>query len=260
MRADWYDFPGWYDILHSAGTAREVDGLSRIEKRFSKAKGQSVWLEPACGTGRYLRVAAGRGIGVIGFDRSAKMIDYARASLKSRGLRGEVFVGDMTGFTTRRRATLAFCTINTIRHLRSDAEMLAHFACVRRALAPGGVYAVGTETCRYGVDFPSEDIWEGRRGVVHVKQAVQYLPPKRGERIERVISHLVITTPRGVEHLDSTYDLRAYSAAEWASLLNRAGWRVVAICDGDGRDALRGPRGTVVGGYGVYVLAPGLRT
>lgn len=256
MRADWYEFPGWYDILHTPGTAREVDGLSRIEERFSTAKGKRVWLEPACGTGRYLRVAAGRGIGVIGFDRSARMIDYAKASFKKREIHGELFVGDMTKFTTKRRAALAFCPINTIRHLQSDADVLAHLACVRRALAPGAVYAVGVETCRYGVDFPAEDIWEGRRGVVHVKQMVQYLPPKKKERVERVISHLVITTPRRAEHLDSTYDLRSYSESEWSRLVTKAGWHVLGICDGDGNDALRTGRGAVVGGYGVYVLTP----
>ncbi|MBL8747219.1 MAG: class I SAM-dependent methyltransferase [Phycisphaerae bacterium] len=256
MRADWYEFPGWYDILHAAGTAREVDGLSRMEERFSEARGRRVWFEPACGTGRYLRVAAGRGIGVIGLDRSAKMIEYARSSLRNRGLRGELIVGDMTKFRTRRKATFAFCPINTIRHLRSDSAMLAHFACVRCVLLTGGVYAVGIETCRYGEEFPSEDVWEGRRGAAHVRQTVQYLPGKRGRRAERVISHLAITTPRGVQHLDSRYDLRTYSFEQWSRLIARAGWTCVAVCNGDGDDAMRGPHGAVVGDYGVHILKP----
>lgn len=262
MRADWYEFPGWYDILHTPGTAREVTGLERIEKRFGKARepaNQRLWLEPACGTGRYLRVAAGRGIGAVGFDLSQRMIDYATDSFARRRFPGRFFVGDMTDFRIPRRATFAFCPINTIRHLATDAAMLRHFACVRRALAPGGIYVVGTETGRYGVDFPAEDIWEGRRGRVRIRQVVQYLPANRRERMERVISHLTINTPSGEQELTSTYSLRAYSIAEWDALLKRAGWRVLGICDADGGEALRGPRGSVIGGYGLYVLAPSTR-
>lgn len=256
MRADWYDFPGWYDILHAPGTAREVSGLERIERRFGTAPGRRVWFEPACGTGRYLRVAAGRGIRVIGLDRGERMIEYTRDTFARRRLRGEFLIGDMTCFRLRERCTFAFCTINTIRHLASDRDMLAHLSCVRRALAPGGVYAVGIETSRYGLDFPSEDVWKGRRGSAQVVQAVQYLPPKRGARREHVISHLTITTPLRDEHLTSTYDLRSYSEGEWAALLKRARWRVLGVCDADGRNALRTARGSVVGGYGIYVLSP----
>lgn len=255
MTGDWYDYPAWYDILHAAGTAREVTGLERIEARYCTARGR-LWLEPACGSGRYLRTAAGRGIRVIGFDRSEGMIDYARTMMKRRSERARFFVADLADFASPARATFAFCPINTIRHLPSDRAMLAHFACVRRALASGGVYALGIETCRYGLEFPSEDIWEGRRGRVHVQQAVQYLPPGRGERIERVISHLTIRTPTVARHLDSRYDLRAYSDAELFRLLAKARWRVLGVCDADGHDALRGPRGRIVGGYGLYVLAP----
>lgn len=256
MRADWYDFPGWYDILHAPGTAREIDGLERIEQRFSSAKSKRAWLEPACGSGRYLRVAAARGVRAIGFDRSEKMIDYARATFRKKRLRAELFVGDMTRFTITRPATLAFCPINTIRHLPSNEALLAHLRCVRRALVPGGIYVVGIETCRYGLEFPSEDVWVGKRGRTTVRQTVQYLPPTRRTRIERVISHLEIDTHAGSLCLDSTYDLRAYSARQWEDCLTRARWRVLGVCDADGHDALRGPRGAIVGGYGLHVLSP----
>ena len=60
---DWYRLPAWYDILHAAGTAEEVDGLEAIASRWVRpaSRGPMRWLEPACGTGRYLRVIAGRG-------------------------------------------------------------------------------------------------------------------------------------------------------------------------------------------------------
>lgn len=256
VRADWYDFPHWYDILHTPGTAGEVDGLERIERRFCRVRERRLWLEPACGTGRYLRVAAGRGIRVVGFDRNARMMDYARATCARRGLPARFFIADMTRFRPPARASFAFCPINTIRHLLTDRAMLAHLACMRRALAPGGVYAVGLEACRYGRDRPTRDEWVALRGRTHVRQVVRYHPPRRQNRLEHVCSTLVVTGPMGVRRIVSEYDLRAYSARQWFALLRRARWSVLGVCHADGRDAPLGPGGRIPGGYAVYVLSP----
>lgn len=263
---DWYDLPAIYDILHAPGTAREVTGLERIARRFGQApiRGRRpTWLEPACGSARYLRVAARRGAWIIGFDRSESMIRYARSSFRRRRLRGELFAADMTSFRTPRPVDFAFCTISTVRHLMSDSDMLAHLDCVRRALAPGGVYALGIELCRYGLEFPSEDVWVGARGSCRVRQVVEYLPaPRRGERArrERVISHLTVTSPRSQRHLDTVYDLRSYSLREWARLLDRSEFVVAGVCDPMGGEPIRGPRGHIVGGYAVWVLRPKTRS
>lgn len=284
-RVDFYEVPSLYDILHASGTAREVDGLERIVERFvGRGKGkrrrtahrtvrpgtahravppgrESVWLEPACGTGRYLRVAAGRGVRAIGFDESEAMIGYARRRMEVLGLERHVdlFCGDMTDFATHLgtgRIDFAFNLINTIRHLESDAAMLAHFEQMRRVLGPSGVYAVGLSLTAYGLEFPSEDVWMGARGRCRVRQVVQYEPAAGGRgksaRAERVYSHLTVTRPRGCEELDSAYELRSYSRGQWMGLLGRAGFEVLGVVDEDGRDMAIGAFG-----YGVYVLRPG---
>jgi len=257
QRDDWYRHPSWYDILHAPGTAGEVTGLERIERRFSnRPLGRArTWLEPACGTGRYLRVAAARGRRVVGIDLGEEMIAYARASFARRGLRGRFVLGDITRFRLPVRVDFAFCLINSLRHLPSDEAMLAHFACMARALKLGAVYAVGLECSRYGRQFPSEDVWEGRRGPVRVQQVVQYRPPSARTRREGVFSHLTVTSPRTERHLDSVYDLRSYSEAEWSRLVARSAMREIGRCDPDGEDCLTGPAG-VVGGYAVRVLSP----
>lgn len=263
-RSGPYDDPWLYDVLHTPGTAREVDGLERIAARFVKrpARGLGVWLEPACGSGRYLRVAAGRGRRVIGFDLSEAMVAYARERARRLGLAGRsrYFVGDMTDFGGEVEAgsvDFAFNTINTVRHLESDEAALAHLRCVRRALKAGGVYAVGLSLCAYGVEVPSEDVWSGRRGGLGVTQTIQYLPPaarsgarnNTGGRFERVISHLEVKSGGRVHHVDSAYRLRGYNERQWRELVGRAGLRVVGVVDERGRDLpLSEP------GYGVFVL------
>ena len=154
---------------------------------------------------------------------------------------------------------VAFTPINSLRHLQTDRAMLAHFGQVARVLRPGGFYAVGLSITAYGVEEPSEDVWEGARGTCRVRQVVQYLPaPGRhgggagggaDARSERVISHMTIFTPRGVREIDSTYSLRAYDLAQWRSLVDRSPLRIEAVVDEQGEDLALAPPG-----YGVFVL------
>ncbi len=239
-----------YDILHTPGTAREVDGLARIEARYVPAGSRGAWLEPACGTGRYLRVAARRGARVVGFDRSSGMVAYARQRQERLGLGGTFFEADMTGFASgvRPRCGFAFNPINSVRHLMSDAAMLEHLGQMAIALRRGGVYALGLSTCAYGLERESEDVWTARRGGTRVRQVAQYLPPV-GSRRERVISHIDVETARGSRSIDSVYGLRSYSREQWRRLVGRSAMRVVGIVDEDGRE-MEEP----VFGYAVYVL------
>jgi SAM-dependent methyltransferase len=243
MSVSLYDDPRIYDILTTPGTTGEVENLERLARKWVRARARTpTWLEPACGTGRYLRVAVLRGHRVVGFDRDAGMIEYARQSLKKLGFedRARLFVAEMTEFASlvkRGSVQFAFNPFNTLRHLRTDTEVLLHLRGLSGALAPGGIYAVGLSLTRYGEEPPEEDVWEARRGCCRVQQLVQYLPPEdgsRGTRRERVVSHLAIERPGGTEHRDSTYDLRCYDLGQWRRLVARSAMRLVATVDPDG--------------------------
>jgi SAM-dependent methyltransferase len=212
------------------------------------AAGARVWLEPACGTGRYLRIAARGGHRVIGFDLSETMIEYA----KSRVPGGTFLVADMTRFADavgEGRVGFAFNLINTIRHLETDHAMLAHFREMRRVLTPRGVYAVGISLTLYNAEFPSEDVWEGGRGPCRIRQIVQYEPPGAGERTEHVYSHLHIRRGQREEHRDSTYGLRTYDKDQWLAVVKKGGFEIARVVDEDG-DEMEMPES----GYGIYLL------
>jgi hypothetical protein len=254
-----------------------------------------VWLEPACGSGRLLRAASAHGIDGIGFDIAPAMIGYARAcatrvkpmptpppSRRASPRAASItpitripprfFVASMRDFDDVARgepdfaprglppASLAFNLINTIRHITSDAEMLAHLAAVARTLAPRAAYLVGISLSSYGNEVETEDVWTGARAGVRVTQVIQYLPPsgRRGEasRAERVISHLTVTDSNAgpndpVEcHIDETYALRAYDLRQWRDIIERSALEVVATFDTDGN-----PTTPVEPGYAVHALA-----
>jgi SAM-dependent methyltransferase len=250
-----------FDILHEPGTRAEGRGLIRIARRFGAwpERGVPIFLEPACGSGRYLRALAGLGCRAVGFDVSPAMVAYARRTLRAAGLwalcaagrrRGATaFRADMTHFRVVYRADVVFSTINTIRHLPSDRAMLAHLARIRAALNPRGVCIIGLSLSLRG-ESPGEDVWTARRAGVRVTQVVQYLPPRRGRR-EWVHSHVVVRR-RGVEtHHDSRYWLRCYTRTRWNRLLARARFRTLGIVNEQGHDADPGRLG-----YALWVLRP----
>ncbi|MHB8080313.1 MAG: class I SAM-dependent methyltransferase [Candidatus Krumholzibacteriia bacterium] len=256
-RPGLYDDPVVYDTLLAPGTARELAALWRVARWCTWPPARAPWLltkrpsptaprwlEPACGTGRLLRLAAARGLRAVGFDRHPAMVAYAREAIARRGLgrRAHVFHADLTDFgdaVAPGSIDFAFCTLNTLRHLPSDAAMLAHLDQVARTLRPGAVYAVGLSLTRYGEELPDEDVWTARRGGLRVTQLASYLPPDAAAgrpRRERVISHLVVATARGgEEHRDDVYDLRCYDERQWAALLRRSPLRCLASFDADGR-------------------------
>lgn len=241
-----YADPSLYDILYTPGTAAEVDALERIERRYSEGalEPDRLWFEPACGTGRYLRVAQRRGRRVAGFDLDPGQIAYARRRLGPPSRR--LFVADMLDFTAafdqaglpRGRIRFAFNPVNTLRHLTSDAAYLTHLAQMARVMAPGGLYVVGLSLVDYDNLLPEEDTWTGRRGRCQVTQLVNYLPPEPGTaraRSETVISHLTVSRPRGEEHFDSHYSLHCCDERQWRQVLGKAGVSHLASCDWHGQ-------------------------
>ena len=245
--------PVLYDVVNTPETAREVDALQRAAHRFARTSGPgSVWLEPACGTGRYLRVLAGRGRKVRGYDPMPAMLAYADRRLARHAADHHLVRADFTTpITTLAPADVAFCPVNSVRHLTSDSAMLAHLDQIARSLAPGGVYLVGVDLHDPN-RVPDEDVWQATRGSLSVQQIIQYLPPAGRARTERVIVELVVTRPRGVENHSYAYDLRTYTERQWRDLIDRSALRLVATCDQNGRPF----EGTARLPYQIEVLAP----
>jgi len=240
-----YADPMLYDILYTPGTAAEVDALERIEKRYTEhaLKENRMWFEPACGTGRYLRVAQGRGRRVAGFDRDEGQLAYARKRLKCPPK--NLFKADMVDFCQAFQAselpphapTFAFNPVNSLRHLPSDAAYVEHFRQMSQVMAPGALYVVGLSMTDYDWLFDEEDIWEAARGPCRVTQLVNYLAPEPGTkraRRETVVSHLTVNRPGGEEHFDSSYDLHCCNISQWRRVLKRASVQWVDSCDGLG--------------------------
>ena len=83
----------------------------------------SSWVyEPGCGGGRLVVELAGRGFQVTGVDQSRSAVEFTRQTLTDRGLNAEIVVGDMREPLTDAEFDVAYCLVNTFRHLLTEED------------------------------------------------------------------------------------------------------------------------------------------
>ena len=97
-------------------------------------------LELGCGTGRVLLPIARDGIPCVGLDSAPAMLDVLRAKEPPSTLR--TVLAPMQEFDLDgERFRLIFSAFRPLQHLYTVEDQLACLACVRRHLAPGGLFA-----------------------------------------------------------------------------------------------------------------------
>ena len=221
----FYAHPRLHDALQGEETSSEVRLLERI---FGvHGNGGRAWLEPACGTGRLVAALAARGWNVSGYDVEPRMLAYARRA----GTRVER--GDLRSFRRPGAFDFAFCLQSSFRHLLTERDARSHLRLTAKSLRPGGLYVLGLDLTDYRQPDPDEETWEVRDAGRLIRQVQMSLPPDRRTRRERILQ-FVSSGPR---LLRIEYDLRAYDARQFRSLLAASPFRLAAVYDPWGRPA-----------------------
>lgn len=232
-----YIEPMLYDVVNTPQTAQEIDAMERVVKQHGNPG--SSWLEPACGTGRYLRTLLRRGRQVAGYDPLPAMLRYAEHRLATIGdqwrLQAASFTDPATTLAGLGPVDVAFCPVNSLRHLHDDEQVLSHFNQVAALLDLGGIYLVGLDLHDPELAMVDEDVWAATRGSLTVQEVIQYLPPEDDGRREEVIVELMATRPRGTEHHSYSYALRTYTEQQWDRLVSRSALQRVGVHDAKGR-------------------------
>lgn len=218
---DWYEMPRWYDIVFDVGTDVECDFLEAMLLRHGPRRdGRPVRvLEPACGSGRLVAELARRGHAVLGFDRNAAMLAYARAKLRRRGVVARLENADMASFRFTGRFELAHCLVSTFKYLLDEDDARSHLACVADALAPGGLYVLGFHLTDYDDARRARERWVASRGNTTVVCNTQVWPADRRTRIEDVRTRLVVSGGAGRRggpalRTETRWKFRTYDARE----------------------------------------------
>lgn len=198
-----------YDTAFAWDIEDEVDWL--LERLGPKCR--SV-LEPGCGSGRVLEPLARRGVEAVGIDRSAAMVELARA----RGL--EAVVADMTDFDLGRTFDGAVCPINTLGHL-TPYDLTRHLERMARHLPSAARYLIQLQI---GGE-PHSSQWEANG--VRVTWTTEHVDRAAGRQRER--SRIETSTGEVVEEV---HELTLWTPAAWAAAVAASPFAETALYDG----------------------------
>ncbi|HEY0096942.1 MAG TPA: class I SAM-dependent methyltransferase [Archangium sp.] len=233
--SDWYDHPEYYEAIFGTDTARELDFLLEVSRRYGT--GGNLLLEPACGAGRLVAEAASRGYRVVGYDLSEKMLEHARERLTPAQRRKvRLHVSPMQEFfrpELEGKVDLAFNLVSTFRYLDSEQAALAHLEGTRRLLKPEGLYVLGFHLTDYDRKKPEHERWVERLGKDTVVCNTREGLPERRLRRSEMRNRLRITGPGKDLLIETHWYFRTYDLAQARRLFRRAGLRVVEVFDFD---------------------------
>ena len=127
--------------LREFGTLAIGNGLSSTPTSQLPIANLS-FLELAAGPARHAREFARRGWRAVALDLSDDMLAYASAGARNDGVRIETLAADMTDFALAEPVALAANLMESLTHLTTNDQVVAHFRAVARNLLPGGIFVI----------------------------------------------------------------------------------------------------------------------
>lgn len=188
--------------------------------------------EPACGTGRLLFALARKGYQVAGLDLNEKAVEFCNARFHRHGMNESAFVADMSDFRVRHRHDIAFNTINSFRHLGSEAAALGHMRCMGQAVRTGGLYLLGVHLTPTAAAPSETESWSARRGHLAINTHMWTVARDTRRRVERFGIRFDVHSPRQSFRIEDELVLRSYTPAQMKKLIDKSGcWKIVATHD-----------------------------
>jgi SAM-dependent methyltransferase len=134
------EYGSFYDLLYANKESdREADYVATLIR--SHAPAARSLLDLGCGTGRHGCRMAARGYEVVGVERSARMLEAARASAAALGSNRFVCIdGDACTVELGRTFDAISALFHVVSYQTRDDELRALFENVERHLAPGGCF------------------------------------------------------------------------------------------------------------------------
>jgi len=191
-------------------------------------------VELGVGTGRIAVPIAAGGIGVIGVDSSAGMLEVCREQAELAGV-GELVdlrLGDLREPPVEERVPLVLCPFRSYLHLHSERDR------VRALEAAGGLFLPGRRLVLDVFAPAADDIAETNGRWLQREPGIY----ERAEWDEP--ARTLTLSVRGPEG-EGTMSLAWISPAEWHELLERAGFRVEACYGWFDRSPYQGGEDTI---------------
>lgn len=227
-----YDTPEYWDLAFSDDTSLEADFILAAAKKYATPDQCLTGYEPGCGGGRLLKELASRGLHVVGTDQSSLAVGFANQQLAE--LPGRAIVADMTTHVVERPVDVAWCLVNTFRHLLNDNDALSHLKAVANSVRPGGIYVIGLHLFPPDADEEDEEEWPFSNDQIDGLMQLEVADCRRDTRLETLRFTMTVTDreTQQTKQFTSDYRMRLYEATHIQSLLSAAtDWELLDVYD-----------------------------
>lgn len=217
---DCYDVPQYWDLAFDDDTLDEAKFIEAVAAKYYDFPLKSLY-EPGCGGGRLVMEMANRGYSVTATDLSEASIEYANERLAENSTRHTVVVADMRSFRAEPQVDLAYCFVNTFRHLLTEEDAVTHLQSVAASVRSGGLYLIGMHLLPPDADEEDEEDWSVTQDDITVNMRLDVAACDRETREETLRFQMQVMGKDFSEPLEfeSDYRMRIYEARHMLSLL-----------------------------------------
>ena len=223
----WYvDFFGddylnvYRHIFTPERTEKEV---AFVERQLDLKTGARI-LDLCCGPGRHSVLLAQRGYAVTGLDLSPSYLDLARRAAADANVALDAVSADMREIPFENHFDAAINMYSSFGYLESEADDLRVLESIARSLKAGGRLLIDMLNREWAVTNYIQNDWHAETdGTLYIERRELDLFSSR----MRV--RFIIVGPDGDRHDSIGHDIRLYTLTEMTRLLERLGFRDVAV-------------------------------
>lgn len=216
------ELSGFYDrFMTDVDYTAYAKYLTALFKRFGSHP-QTV-LDLACGSGNLSVELEKRGVDIIGVDASEEMLARAAEKLPEALL----LCQDMRELNLYGTVDGAVCTLDSLNHLCSTADIAEVLRRLRLFVQPGGLFVFDANTPYKHREVLADRAFVFEEDGVFCTWRTRYVP--RQQRVDMLLDFFVENEDGGYERYEDTVSERAYSERTWRQLLADAGWETLAV-------------------------------
>lgn len=214
--------PQYWDLAFDEDTQEEATFIQDAVAKYCDFPLQTLY-EPGCGGGRLVVEMARRGFAVQGIDLSSASVAHANSRLQAEQLPECVAVGDMRTHRIAPPVDVAYCFVNTFRHLLTEEDAVLHLQSVAASLRSGGLYLLGLHMLPPDADEEDEEEWSVTQGNTTVNMRLDAGDCDREQRLETLRFQMEVLDSQHPQPLRfaSDYRMRIYEAQQMLALLDK---------------------------------------
>lgn len=226
MRA-YSDFAEFYDCLtQNVGYDKKADYLLKLFKRHNHNAG--ITLDLACGTGTLTLELKKRGIDIYGIDASCEMLTIAQQKALENGQNIMFICQKMQSLDLYGTIDTCICTLDSINHLTSSADVQKTFDRISMFMNPDGLFVFDTNTV-----YKHKYVLGDNCYIYDTEKVFCAWQNNYNEKNNKVMITLDFFEPDGNLYRRSSeqFSERAYTRSEMTEMLIKAGFEIESVYD-----------------------------